>query len=192
MKPFVRLLVALALVGWVATACGGREDAGGGDAPAETAEAPAPAETARAAGDSDSSDFALTPDEAERLSRVRQQFAAKRPKKLEITRIESSDGAAIELPADFPSDIPVYPGSVPTRYVAGEATGTMAVFETDETVDAARRFASNALTNEGWSITSDMSRGEMTMMTAEKDGRSLSVAILNDGTNTKITTIEEN
>ena len=66
----------------------------------------------------------------------------------------------------------------------------MTVFETNESPDSTRRHLSNALTNEGWSIVSDMSDEGLTMMTAEKDGREISVSILIDGDTTKITTFQ--
>ena len=195
MESFVRMLVVVALTLVMASACGGREEQSAADnavaKPSNRATAPEVTED-NSVVDS-SGRLNLTPQQAANLRQVRADYARKnaaQPKKPAFNSIESEDGGAIELPSDFPADIPIYPGSVPMQHVSSATSGTMTVFETNESPDSTRRHLSNALTNEGWSIVSDMSDEGLTMMTAEKDGREISVSILIDGDTTKITTFQ--
>ncbi|MEE3330999.1 MAG: hypothetical protein VX246_09030 [Myxococcota bacterium] len=195
MESFVRMLVVAALTLVMASACGGREEqSAAGNAVAKPSDRATAPEVTGDDGIVDSSGkLSLTPQQAEDLLRVRAAYAQKnagKPKKPSFERIESEDGGGIELPSDFPVDIPIYPGSVPMQHVSSATSGTMTVFETDESPDSTRRHLSNALTNEGWSIVADMSDEGLTMMTAKKDGREISVSILIDGGTTKITTFQ--
>lgn len=200
MELFVRMLVGVSLTLVVASACGGREEDKAAPAAAANAVADpsdgttAPEVTPDNSIVDSSGRLSLTPEQSEKLRLVRAAYARKNPGKPNRTvfrRIESEDGEGIELPSDFPADIPIYPSSVPTQYISSGANGTMTVFETDESPDSTRRHLSNALTNEGWSIIADMSDREVTIMTAEKNGRQISVTILIDGDTTKITTFQK-
>ena len=195
MEYLVRTLVVVALTLVMAGACGGREEQNAeNNAVANPGgNTTAPEGTGGNSIVDSSGKLNLTPKQSEDLLRVREEYIrrnAAKGKRSSFRRIESEDGSGIALPSNFPADIPIYAGSVPMQHISSANAGTMTIFESEESPDSARRHLSNALTNEGWSIISDMSDEGLTMMTAEKDGREISVSILIDGDTTKITTFQ--
>ena len=199
MNVFTRMLVSLSLAILLASACGGRE---------EDAAAPkAPRTAGNAVPDADKPLAHLSPKEIDALARYVDSYVAttgdnrkavpKTPaanaasrKVNDVTRVESSDGSTIDLPDTFASDLPIFPGAEPTRHVSGPTLGSLTEFETDQTVDEARRFYSDQLGKSGWMLISDLNEAGLSLIVAEKDGRDLSVAITEEGGRTKITTME--
>jgi hypothetical protein len=202
MDAFPKMLVLLSVAATLAAGCGGREeDAAASQAPAARTEAAGPLAH-------------LSPKELEALKNYRKAYVAnsggdrkaadstsaanarppaanaRPPKVSNTTTIESADGSAIELPDTFASDLPIFPGSTPTRHVTSPTAGTLTEFDTDQTVDEARRFYSDELGQSGWMLMSDLAEEGMALIIAEKDGRDFSVAITNEAGGTKITTME--
>lgn len=184
---------ALALVLLVAAfGCGGREDAAGTEDPAANATAGSTAPAA--ATPSAAGEGALGLDEAQRAKlaalaeQKRAQAAGLSPG---VTEIRLADGEeSIELPDDYPEDVPLHPNANPTRYRSSPSRGTVTLLEIDESPDSARRYYQAALEEQGWVIDVDTAGGDLIMMTASKDGRSLAVALSEEDGMTAATLLE--
>jgi len=72
-----------------------------------------------------------------------------------------------ELPADYPSDLPVYPGSEAGTALGIPGAAMMVTFSTEDTVDDVSGFLEGELPKNGWSVT-DQSEGSLE---ATKDSR---------------------
>ena len=191
MHPALRSLFPLVLALSVAIGCGGQE--GADDAP-PAPDMPAASEPAPEAVDGMPQ---LTPLQEQRLKELADKHRAgvrvgQRGKPMDsgVLRVESVDGQPIQLPADA-DGLPTFQGPDPMRYVKTPDGGSLTVYETDDDLDAGRDLAVSQLERDGWSITSEQAQGDIMLMTAVKDGRTVNVAILDDGTNTKITLIAE-
>ena len=164
----IPILIALAM----SAGCSGREDTAGTNTAPEMEEEAKELATQRA-----DSAPPQSPSGTERLPRV--------------TRIVPRNGAdGIELPEDFPADVPVHPESNPVRYVSSAQSGTMTVLVVDESPDSARHFYTSALEGEGWTIDMDGESSDLLMLSASKRSRTLAVAIAEDDDKTTITLIE--
>lgn len=102
---------------------------------------------------------------------------------------EFSTGAG--TPKDWPSDIPAYAGasvtySASTNPTDGKA-GMALILSTNDSAANVKTFYETQLKNEGWKITNTMQGGGTVIMTAEKDGRQLSLAIAEADGKTGIT-----
>lgn len=169
---FIPIVVTLA----IAISCGGREDAAGTsaapDTPAVEKELASQPSARPAPGT-----VALRPSGTGRPPGV--------------TRIVPENGAnTIDLPEDFPADVPLHPDSRPVRYVSSQKSGTMTVLIVDESPDSARHYYTSALEGEGWTIDMDGASSDLLMLSASKRHRSLAVAIAEDDGETTITLIE--
>jgi hypothetical protein len=97
------------------------------------------------------------------------------------------------LPADFPKDVPIYPGSAVGSAVTGEGMqiedGAYITWTTSDQIPAVRHFLTDKLDAEGWHVisypgvpTAWMGEGGVTVV-ATKWGRTASFAIgAKDGT----------
>jgi hypothetical protein len=176
------MLLAVGIAAAIAVGCGGKEDA-----PDPTAVAPTPSATPKAAS--------LPTDAGAIAAREREERAGRRESGRQgtprLTRIVPEAGSdTIELPADFPVDVPLHPSGSPTRYVSSRKSGTMTLLVVDESADSARRFYTGALEDEGWLIEMDGASSDLMMLSASKGGRSLAVAITEVDGETTVTLIE--
>ncbi|MGE5638474.1 MAG: hypothetical protein ACM30H_00120 [Clostridia bacterium] len=89
--------------------------------------------------------------------------------------------ASVALPDTFPKDIPIIPGgSVKAAMKTGEVTSVSMTTSTSPQ-EVAKYYQEN-LTSQGWKIGNTIAAGKVTMLTAEKDKRQVSLQIGdNDG-----------
>ncbi|HJN07688.1 MAG TPA: hypothetical protein QF564_03290 [Pirellulaceae bacterium] len=89
----------------------------------------------------------------------------------------SAKNAGVELPTEFPSDIPIYPGSKPTT-VLDNAEGTMVSFETDATVPEVTSYYEEQLKAHGWSNPAgSFKSAESALFQSKKENRSIMIGI---------------
>lgn len=77
-----------------------------------------------------------------------------------------------ELPADFPSDFPLYPGAKLTSSWStsgDDGKGISVVWETGDSVDKVRNFYKEKLSSQGWKIDSEFAQEQMQTLSFEKD-----------------------
>jgi len=95
---------------------------------------------------------------------------------------EYSAGGSVSLPDNWPDDLPImdegsitYAGSMsPT---AGEA-GAVVVFDVDGSVSGVADYYKRALADNGWAVEATMQTGEMTIVSAAKDERTVGISIV--------------
>jgi hypothetical protein len=109
-------------------------------------------------------------------------------------KVETADGSMEtggDVPSDWPSDAPAYPGATvsfsakknPTDGSAGTALSLVTDDTTAEVVD----FYTNALKNNGWAVQGTMNAGPTTIMAATKGTRNISIMIAAANDKTSIT-----
>jgi hypothetical protein len=84
-------------------------------------------------------------------------------------------GGEVSLPADFGSDLPAYPGSVPQSAIETTGGTAIAALESDASVDDIIDFYRDRLSGNGWSIEGVNDLGRSRLLTATKDGRRVMV-----------------
>ena len=169
----------------VAIGCNASEDSGS-TTPAPTPPAAPAATTSKATPKpaDTTTGHAMTDKERQRVGKVEGGLG--------VTRITPRQGSnTIELPADFPTDVPVHPDATPTSYISAKSgrkvTTLVAANITPETV---RSYYPGALEDQGWSVKTDGAGSEMMIVTASKDRRKISVAISDESGKTTIKLIE--
>jgi len=176
----VALLCAVLLA--FSTGCGGAEDAQTDTAPVVTPAAP--------------TDNAATPElpddvDPEKLKQYVDGLRANKAAEAKKKRVLIENGGEpIELPEDFPEDLPQMPEADAVRYAASDAAGRMAVFSSDEDTEAARSFYVGKLAEEGWEILADSDLDGISLVSAVKDGRDVAVAIEDNEGAARVTIIE--
>lgn len=108
--------------------------------------------------------------------------------------IETEEGKMVidsqgNLPADFPSDIEIYPGSDVTAYVSmdsEETVGFNTALSTSDSIEDGFNFYVNSLESNGWNVVSKASATDYSAVSATKDNRTVTIGITTDGDNTMI------
>ena len=137
----VIFVVTLALA--FSVACGGREN---GDPQASPSKASEPTPSITTATPTDrSSDGAgkplFTDEEAKNIAALTEQRRAVNLMGNKTIRIDPEPGRnTIDLPDDFPADIPLPAGASPTRYVSSPQDGTMMTVVIDESPGSAHGY----------------------------------------------------
>ncbi len=94
-----------------------------------------------------------------------------------------------KLPDDWPSDVPVYPGSTVTYSGSSNPqtgqSGVAAVFTSKDGGDKVVAYYKRELVSQGWTIDATQESGGYTIMSATKESRNLALTIVeSDGTTT--------
>lgn len=106
-------------------------------------------------------------------------------------------GENVEIPADFPKDVPIYPGAK-TQMAAMDSVskGHTLQLLTSDGVDKVSEYYKSEAGNQGWGEDTVMTQGDpqpMTMMSFKKDNRILSLIITHqdDGTSITLTSVSQ-
>lgn len=97
-------------------------------------------------------------------------------------------GGRVELPAGFPEDVPVAPGTQLQMASADAGEGTFAVtgMTTDSLTEAAAFYDAQAQAN-GWTLATNVDTGDqMKIRNYEKDGRTFGVVLVNQEERTSV------
>jgi hypothetical protein len=87
-----------------------------------------------------------------------------------------------KLPADYPSDVPVYKDvKITVAQSISEKNGRNLVMETGDAAEKVAGFYKTGLESNGWKIEGTVAMGEMNMIKASKDAREFVVQITNAG-----------
>jgi hypothetical protein len=85
-----------------------------------------------------------------------------------------------KLPADYPSDVPVYKDAkITVAQTMTEKNGRHVVMETQDPADKVTAFYKSGLETNGWKVDGTVAMGDLNMMTASKGGKQLIVQITN-------------
>ena len=97
----------------------------------------------------------------------------------------ASGEGGIELPDDFPSEIPIYPDARPIQY-ADVGDGVQAGFKVDAELGDVRDWYVEQLEDKGWDIEINMATADGGMISAALDDQSLSLMLGTDEGETMI------
>jgi hypothetical protein len=102
-------------------------------------------------------------------------------------------GENISLPADFPSDVYVYEGSIKTAITSNDPKGYTVSIETDKPLADIKAAYEQKIVADGWEKTGTMDFGETASVMGKKGNRNLSVMISkgSDKTAIVLTVVEE-
>jgi len=92
-------------------------------------------------------------------------------------KFEASIGDEVDLPSEFPKDVPVFPGSTPMASMSSPDEGMIVTFKSDKEQQAIFDFYQSELANSGWDILEDPAFGNRLAFDALKDSRKVSVVV---------------
>jgi hypothetical protein len=114
------------------------------------------------------------------------------PAKIEIPQVEVEEPGYAEvalgrLPADYPKDLPTFPGAQPTTSMLIPGGTGMVVFSASSPVDEVAAFYAKALPEQGWTVKQTSDDGKR--IQAAKDKRSATVSIEAGGDGAEIAVV---
>ena len=87
-----------------------------------------------------------------------------------------------KVPGDYPKDVPVYsPSKVVMSQSAGEKNTHTLMLESEDAADKVVDFYKKGLDSNGWKTESTMTTAQLTILTATKEKRELSLQITDNG-----------
>lgn len=96
---------------------------------------------------------------------------------------QAAFGEKVDVPDDFPKDVPVYKGTV-TGALSAEGSWTLSI-ETKDDIKTVMAFYADELEDEGWVKESSVDTGDGGMYSAKKDDRQCTVITAADGGETE-------
>lgn len=139
--------VVACIAGVLLFACGGSEE------PTQPAEQPAAAQPAEPAA------------------------PTARPQAPDESGLKGVISGEASVPDDFPSDVPPYPGAVPTASMSAAGQGVLVTFDSNDDPQMVFDFYQEALVDQGWTIESSATMGDQWMLSASKDDRNVRLSI---------------
>jgi len=93
-------------------------------------------------------------------------------------QFNASIGDEVDIPEDFPKDVPVFPGSTPMAFMSSPDEGVIVTFKSSEEQQDIFDFYQSSLADDGWEILEDsMFDDQQHSFDAIKDNRRVSVVI---------------
>ncbi len=89
----------------------------------------------------------------------------------------ASIGDKIEIPEEFPKDVPIFPGSTPMAFLYAPDEGIIVTFKSGEGQQAIFDFYQSSLADGGWEILEDTVFTNQLTLDAIKDTRKVSVIV---------------
>lgn len=100
---------------------------------------------------------------------------------MDITTKEGTFSTGNSVPKEWPTDVPAYEGASVTYSASASPeegkTGMALILATDDAAADVKSFYEATLKSEGWTLTNTLEGGGSVIITAEKDGRQLSLVI---------------
>lgn len=91
----------------------------------------------------------------------------------------SSYGSNVNLPKNFPTDIPIYKPSTLISASATENTHFSAAAKTNSSVNEVLNYYRNQMVSEGWTSVNESSYSDGTLLSFKKANRSMTVSVSN-------------
>lgn len=100
---------------------------------------------------------------------------------MDVTTKEGTFSTGNSVPKEWPKDVPTYAGASVTYSASANQnegkSGMALILATDDSSAEVKTFYETKLKAEGWTLTNTLQGGGSTIITAEKDGRQLSLVI---------------
>jgi hypothetical protein len=104
-------------------------------------------------------------------------------------KFQASIGDEVDLPSEFPKDVPVYPGSTPMASMSSPDEGMIVTFKSKDEQQAIFDFYQSELASAGWEILEDPAFGNRLAFDALKDSRKVSVVVAGTKGDSRISVI---
>ncbi len=92
-------------------------------------------------------------------------------------KFRASIGDEIEIPDEFPKDVPIFPGSTPMAFMSAPGEGIIVTFKSGEGQQDIFDFYQSSLADGGWAIVEDTKFTGQLSLDAIKDNRKVSVIV---------------
>ncbi len=92
-------------------------------------------------------------------------------------KFQASIGDEIEIPDEFPKDVPIFPGSTPMAFMSAPGEGIIVTFKSGEEQQDIFDFYRSSLADGGWSIIEDTKFTRRLSLDAIKENRKVSVIV---------------
>jgi hypothetical protein len=93
-------------------------------------------------------------------------------------QFNASIGDEVDIPEDFPKDVPIFPGSTPMAFMSAPDEGMIVTFKSSEEQQDIFDFYQSSLADGGWEILEDsMFHDHQLSFDAFKDNRKVSVVV---------------
>jgi hypothetical protein len=90
---------------------------------------------------------------------------------------QASIGDEVDIPAEFPKDVPIFPGSTPMASMSSPDEGMIVTFKSSDEQQAIFDFYQSSLVEGGWKILEDSVHTSQFSFDATKDSRKVSVVV---------------
>ncbi len=92
-------------------------------------------------------------------------------------KFNASIGDEIEIPEEFPKDVPIFPGATPMAFLSAPDEGIIVTFKSGEEQQAIFDFYQSSLPDDGWEVLEDEKFGSQLSLEAIKDIRKVTVTV---------------
>jgi hypothetical protein len=92
-------------------------------------------------------------------------------------KFNASIGDEVDIPEEFPKDVPIFPGSTPMAYMSSPDEGVIVTFRSSEKQQDIFDFYQSNLADDGWEILKNPKSGQKLAFDAVKADRRVSVIV---------------
>ncbi len=92
-------------------------------------------------------------------------------------QFNASIGDEVDIPEDFPKDVPIFPGSTPMAFMSSPGEGIIVTFKSAKKQQAIFDFYQSSLADDGWEVLEDSKYGQQLAFDALKDKRRVSIIV---------------
>jgi len=92
-------------------------------------------------------------------------------------QFNASIGDEVEIPEEFPKDVPVFPGSTPMAFMSSPDEGVIVTFKSSEEQQDIFDFYQSKLADDGWEILENPKSGQKLAFNAVKADRRVQVIV---------------
>jgi hypothetical protein len=92
-------------------------------------------------------------------------------------KFTASIGDEVDIPEEFPKDVPIFPGATPMASMSAADEGMIVTFKSDEDQQDILDFYQSNLENDGWEILENPRFDRQLAFDAVKDNRKVSVVV---------------
>ena len=92
-------------------------------------------------------------------------------------QFNASIGDEVDIPEEFPKDVPIFPGSTPMAFMSAPDEGVIVTFKSGEEQQDIFDFYQSSLADGGWEIVDDSMFDQQLSFDALKDNRKVSVVV---------------
>ncbi len=92
-------------------------------------------------------------------------------------QFNASIGDEVEIPEEFPKDVPIFPGATPMAFLSAPGEGIIVTFKSSEEQQDIFDFYQSSLADGGWEILEDTMFTNQLTLEAIKDNRKVSVIV---------------